>query len=78
MVFGMAVIQLRPNDDRGFEILEELERQTKIRSSERLDDKTRSYLLDVEDADEYAWDPMLDKIDPDWRDHVTNWGGYIR
>jgi len=68
----VAVIALRPDDDRGGEILDELERRTAPRP-EQLDDGTRRYYLDAPDADVDVFDPMLDKIDRDWRNHVTNW-----
>ena len=67
-----AKIALRPDDDRGREILDELERRIAA-WPEQLDDGTRRYYLDAPDADVDAFDPMLDKIDPEWRYHVTNW-----
>jgi len=36
-------------------------------------DKTRRYYLNAADAHVGAFDSMLDKIDPNWRDHVNNW-----
>lgn len=70
-----AVIALRPNSDRGREILDALEKRTEMRPMEPgvLDDGTRRYYLDAQDADVDAFDPMLDKIDRDWRHHLTNW-----
>jgi hypothetical protein len=67
-----AAISLRPNDDRGLEILYELEERTEMKPTELLEDGTRSYYLSATDADVNAFDPMLDKIDRDWPDHVTN------
>jgi hypothetical protein len=67
-----AGISLRPNDDRGLEILYELEERTEMKPTELLEDGTRSYYLSATDADVNAFDPMLDKIDQEWRDHVTN------
>jgi hypothetical protein len=40
-----------------------------------IDDGTRRYYLDAEDADVDAFDTMLDRIDRDWHSHVTNWRG---
>jgi hypothetical protein len=37
-----------------------------------IEDGTRRYYLDGKDADADAFDPMLDKIASDWRDHVSN------
>jgi hypothetical protein len=70
-----AVISLLPKTDRGAEILSELEAQTGTKPKELLD-KTRCYYLDALDpaaVDVNAFNPMLDKIDPDWHSHVTNW-----
>lgn len=67
-----AEIDLHPRTDRGDEILDELEQRTKI-EPERREDGTRRYYLNAEDADVHAFDPMLDKIASDWREHITNW-----
>jgi len=69
-----AEIALHPNDDRGGEILDELEKQTELKP-EILPDGSHRYYLSATDADVDAFDPMLDKIDSDWRDHLTNMGG---
>ena len=68
-----AVIAFRPGDDRGREILDELEKRTEMDPWQLLEDGTRRYLLQPEDADVDAFNRMLDGIDPDWREHVTNW-----
>jgi hypothetical protein len=68
-----AVIALRPNGERGREILDKLEEQTEMKPIEVLDDDTRRYHLTATDAGADALDPMLDKIERDWRFHVTNY-----
>jgi hypothetical protein len=68
-----AVIALRPNGERGREILDKLEEQTEMKPIEVLDDDTRRYQLTATDAGADAFDPMLDKIERDWRFHVTNY-----
>jgi hypothetical protein len=40
-----------------------------------MDDGTRRYYLSAVTAGVDAFDPMLDKIDSDWRDHLTNLAG---
>jgi hypothetical protein len=68
-----AEIALRPNDDRGREILGELEEQTEMKPMELVDDdNTRCYYLSATDADDDGFDLMLDQIDSDWRSHLTN------
>jgi hypothetical protein len=68
------VIALRPETDRGREILDEVEARTEMRSTEPVaDDGTRRYYLHAVDADVDALEPVLDKIDRDWRSHVTIW-----
>jgi hypothetical protein len=68
-----AEIALRPNDDRGREILDELEERTEMKPMELVDDdNTRCYYLSAKDADDDGFDPMLDQIDSDWRSHLTN------
>ncbi len=69
-----AEIALRPNDDRGREILDGLEKRTEIKP-EIIDDGSHRYYLSATDADVDAFDLMLDQIDSDWRDHLTNMPG---
>ena len=66
-----AVIALRPNTERGAEILDELEEQTDMRPTEVMEDGTRGYYLDAANAGVDAFDAILDKIDSDWRDYIT-------
>jgi hypothetical protein len=67
-----AVVFLRPKTRKGREILERLEEETKVKRMPVIEDGTRRYYLDGKDADADAFDPMLDKIASDWRDHVSN------
>jgi hypothetical protein len=68
------VITLRPETDRGREILDEVEARTEMRPTEPVaDDGTRRYYLHAVDADVDALEPVLDKIDRDWHSHVTIW-----
>ena len=66
-----AVIALRPDTERGAEILDQLEEQTDMRPTEVLHDGTRGYYLDAANTGVDDFDPRLDKIDRDWREHVT-------
>jgi hypothetical protein len=66
-----AEIAKHPKDDRGREILDELEKRTKLQP-EVLSDGTRRYYVSATDADVDALDPMLERIDPNWRDHITS------
>ena len=68
-----AVIALRPEDDLGQELLDEFEARFNIKPMQVTEDGTRRYHLDAKDAEVDAFDPMLDKIDPDWSHHLTNW-----
>jgi hypothetical protein len=68
-----AVIALRPKTERGVEILDELEEKTEMDPQQVLEDGTRRYYLDTEDADVTAFDPVLVQIDMDWREHVEAW-----
>ncbi len=42
-----------------------------MRAMQVLDDGTRRYRLDAEDASVADLDPMLHRIDPDWRNHMS-------
>ena len=70
-----AVISLRPKTPRGTEILDELEERNDLEPDQIISDGTRRYLyLVAMRADIDALDPWLDRIDPNWRDHVSNLG----
>ena len=73
-----AVIALHPETDRGGEILDKLAQRTQAQPDQVVDDGTRRYYLHGDDVDVNALDPMLDKIDPNWRDHIENWRGERR
>jgi hypothetical protein len=70
-----AVISLRPKNDRGREILAMLEERTGESPTHVIDDGTRRYYLIAQEADITDFDPVLDRIAPDWKDHVDNWRG---
>jgi hypothetical protein len=73
-----AVIALRPKDDRGVEIIVELEARTEMNPMEVIEDDIRRYYLSAEDDGVDAFDAMLDKIDADWSDHVETFRGNRR
>ena len=52
-----------------------LRSKQKVQPDQVVDDGTRRYYLHGKGVDVNALDPMLDKIDPDWREHITNWRG---
>ena len=66
-----AVIALHPETDRGRKILDDLEKRAEMRPAHVVDDGTRRYYLVAGDAGTQAFDPMLDKIDPAWRQHLS-------
>ena len=68
-----AVIALRPDTEQGAEILDEFEARFNIQSMQVTGDGTRRYQLDAKDAEVDTVDSMLDKIDPSWRHHLTDW-----
>jgi hypothetical protein len=53
------------------EILDKLEASTEMRPMD-VENRTRRYYLSAANADIDAFNPMLDKIDPHWRVHVSN------
>jgi hypothetical protein len=66
-----AIVRLTPLDDRGRELLNELERATAMRPQETFEDGSRSYWLSAAHAGVDGFDPMLDKLDANWREHVS-------
>jgi hypothetical protein len=67
---GGAVIVYHPRSGRGNEILDELEWGTLTRG-EVLEDGSRRYVLLGHAATMRAFEPMLDRVAPDWREHIT-------
>jgi hypothetical protein len=67
-----AEIFLKPKTRKGREILDRLEEETNAKPMPVIEDGTRRYYVDGKDADADAFDPMLDKIASDTRDHVSN------
>jgi hypothetical protein len=66
-----AVVQLTALDDRGREIIAELEERTQERPREISKDGTREYYLSAHLVGVDGFDSMLDRIDSEWRDHLT-------
>lgn len=66
-----AVIRLVPLDDRGREIIDELEGKTEEQPSEIQSDGGRLYHLQGEDLGVDEFEAILNRIDSDWREHVT-------
>jgi hypothetical protein len=65
-----AIIVFRVHDERGVEILGELEERTDHRSTVT-PDGGREYHLDAAEVGVDGFDPILDLIDSSWRDHLT-------
>jgi hypothetical protein len=72
-----AVIRLVPLDDRGREIIEELEEETEERPTEIQSDGGRLYHLEAEDAGVDGFDVTLNRIDSDWQEHVSRTSSII-
>lgn len=68
-----VVIPLRPEDERGREILDAFEQQEALKPMQVIGDGTRRYRLQGEDVDVDSLDPVLSRIDPNWRSHITTW-----
>jgi hypothetical protein len=62
-----AAVRLVPLDDRGREIIDAFEEATNVRPTEVQHDGSRRYYLHGGDASA----DTLDRIDPDWQEHVT-------
>lgn len=69
-----VIIPLRPETDRGREILDTFEKRFGI-DPDHVEpaDGTRRYRVDEDDADVDALDGRLDRVAADWRSHVTTW-----
>lgn len=67
-----AVIRLLPTDEKGVELLDELERRTGKRPMDGTQkDGSRVYWLSADDAGIDAFDSMLAGIEPEWQRHLS-------
>jgi hypothetical protein len=66
-----AIVRFTPLDDRGRELLNELENATETSPQETFEDGSRSYYLSAHQVGVDGFDAMLDSIDSDWREHLT-------
>jgi hypothetical protein len=65
-----GVIRLVPLDERGREIVDELEGKTGERPTEVQGDGGRLYHVEGASVSGKEFDPMLSRIDSDWPEHV--------
>jgi hypothetical protein len=65
-----AVIELVPDDERGTELLDELERRTQ-ELPYKTNTRTGARTYSLQSADTDGFDAILDRIDPDWREHLS-------
>ena len=68
-----ALIALLPTTDRGRRILDDLEVRFELWPMQIVGDGTRRYENDHGGADVDGFEPLLDRVDGGWRDHVTSW-----
>jgi hypothetical protein len=64
-----AEVQLRPLDERGMKLLDELEAKTALLPFKTDAQGGRTYALSRRDTD--GFDRVLDRIGGDWRNHLT-------
>jgi hypothetical protein len=65
-----AIVVFKIHDERGAEILAELEERTSHRSGVT-PSGDREFYLSAAEVGVGGFDPMLDLIDTAWRDHLT-------
>jgi hypothetical protein len=71
-IYSMAgVVRLVPLDDRGRQIIEELEEKAREQPTEIQEDGGRLYHLEGAGVGGEEFDAMLSDIDSEWQEHVT-------
>jgi len=73
MAMDEVVISFRPENERGREILDGIPQRIEMQSVQETPDGSRRYQLVGENLDVDSLDIELDRIDPNWRDHITTW-----
>lgn len=66
-----ADVHFQPLDDRGKELLDQLEERTEKRPYLQNDSGERAYWLEAQEVGVDGFDAMLDSIDANWRDHLN-------
>lgn len=66
-----GVIRLVPLDERGRQIIEQLEEKTGEQPTEVQEDGGRLYHLEGEGVGGEGFDVTLSRIDSDWQEHVN-------
>jgi hypothetical protein len=66
-----GVIRLVPLDERGRQIIDELEEKTGEQPTEVQEEGGRLYHLEGEGVGGEGFDATLSRIDSDWQEHVT-------
>jgi len=70
MADGGSLLQYRALDDRGEELLDAVEQETAT-GSDRKGDGVREYYLPQPGSGERGIEPVLDRLAPDWQQHVA-------
>lgn len=66
-----GVIRLVPLDERGRQIVEDLERKARQQPTEVQEDGGRLYHVEGAEVSGEDFDAMLSEIDSEWQEHVT-------
>jgi hypothetical protein len=66
-----AIVRFTPRTERGRGILDALENQTEARPIRTDQSGTREYWLTAATDGVDGYDARLDRIAPDWRDHLS-------
>jgi hypothetical protein len=65
------VVELTPITEHGHKLLDELEHRTGAIPFKTDAEGVRTYWLSAVDVGAVGFEAMLDRIDPDWREHLT-------
>ena len=67
----MTEVRFEPLTDRRPELLDALEERTGVLPFKTDAAGARTYWLSGDEVGSDGFDPVLDKIDPDWHEHLT-------
>ena len=71
MADGGSILQYQALDDRGDELLDQVEEQADLGSSDWRGERIREYHLPQSGSGELGIEPLLASIEPDWQQYVA-------
>jgi hypothetical protein len=71
MADGGSILQYQALDDRGDDLLDQVEAQGNLKSDDWRGERIREYFLPQSGSGKEGIEPLLASIEPNWQQHVA-------